>query len=156
MPEHLTQRVVHRACSLCEACCGLRVKVEGDRVTEIRGDSEDPLSRGAICPKGVSLGDLHHDPDRVRAPLRRTESGWEPIGWTEALDLAASRLRSIQAAHGPDAVALYRGNPSSHNYELILFQQDFVAALGSRNIYSAISMDVLPHLLVASWMYGHQ
>jgi anaerobic selenocysteine-containing dehydrogenase len=156
MSKHLIQRVVHRACSLCEASCGLRVKVEGDRVTEIRGDSEDPLSRGAICPKGVALGDLHHDPDRLREPLRRVGSGWEPIGWNEALDLAASRLRSIQAAHGPDAIALYRGNPSSHNYELILFQQDFVAALGSRNIYSAISMDVLPHLVVASWMYGHQ
>jgi anaerobic selenocysteine-containing dehydrogenase len=132
------------------------VTVEDDRVTGIRGDPDDPLSRGAICPKGVALADLHHDPDRLLAPLRRTESGWEPIAWTDAIELAASRLRSIRQAHGPDAVALYRGNPTSHNYELMLFQQDLVAALGSRNVYSAISMDVLPHLLVASWMYGHQ
>jgi anaerobic selenocysteine-containing dehydrogenase len=132
------------------------VTVEGDHVTGIRRDPDDPLSRGAICPKGVALADLHHDPDRLRAPLRRTKSGWEPVGWNDALELAARRLRSIRQAHGPDAVALYRGNPTSHNYELMLFQQDFVAALGSRNVYSAISMDVLPHLLVASWMYGHQ
>jgi anaerobic selenocysteine-containing dehydrogenase len=156
VPQHLMERVVHRACPLCEACCGLRVTVEGDRVTGIRGDPEDPLSRGAICPKGVALADLHHDPERLRAPLRRTGSDWEPIGWTDALDLVASRLRAIQEAHGHDAVALYRGNPSSHNYELMIFQQEFVAALGSRNVYSAVSMDVLPHLLVASWMYGHQ
>lgn len=151
-----TNRVVHHSCSLCEACCGLQITVEGDRVTGIRGDSDDPLSRGALCPKGVALGDLHHDPDRLREPIRRTELGWEPIGWNDALDLVASRFRSIQAAHGPDAVALYRGNPTSHNFEVMLFQMDFVAALGSRNNYSAISMDVLPHLVVASSMYGHQ
>jgi anaerobic selenocysteine-containing dehydrogenase len=151
-----TKRVVHHSCPLCEASCGLQITVEGDRVTGIRGDSEDPLSRGAICPKGVALGDLHHDPDRLREPIRRTESGWEPIGWTEALDLVASRFRSIQATHGPDAVAFYRGNPTSHNFEVLLFLSDFVAALGSRNNYSPISMDVLPHLVVASSVYGHQ
>jgi anaerobic selenocysteine-containing dehydrogenase len=134
----------------------LRITVEGDRVTDVRGDPDDPLSRGAICPKGVALADLHHDPDRLRVPLRRTGSGWEPIAWDDALDLVATRLREVRQAHGNDAVALYRGNPTSHNYEVMLFQQDFVEALGTRNVYSAISMDVLPHLLVASWMYGHQ
>ena len=65
-------RVVHRTCTLCEACCGIEVRVEDERVVDIRGDQLDPLSQGHICPKAWALKDLHEDPDRLRQPLRRT------------------------------------------------------------------------------------
>src|SRR5215212_2365915 len=55
-----------RTCSLCEAMCGLAIEVEDGRVVSIRGDEDDVLSRGHICPKGVALKDLHEDPDRLR------------------------------------------------------------------------------------------
>src|SRR5437899_3213958 len=57
-----------RTCPLCEAMCGLEIEVEGDQVTRVRGDRDDVWSKGFICPKGASLGQLHHDPDRLRAP----------------------------------------------------------------------------------------
>lgn len=69
-------RTVHRQCQLCEAHCGVLVHVEGDRVIRIEGDPADVLSKGYICPKGTALADLHHDPDRLRAPMRRVGDGW--------------------------------------------------------------------------------
>src|SRR5262245_7675860 len=71
-------------CNLCDAMCGLDVTIDGNRVTDIRADPEDVFSRGHICPKGPALRELLEDPDRLRAPVRRTASGWEPIGWDEA------------------------------------------------------------------------
>ena len=71
VPPSESVRTHYRTCPLCEATCGLAVEVEGDRVTKVRGDDQDPFSRGFICPKGANLGALHHDPDRLRTPLVR-------------------------------------------------------------------------------------
>ena len=79
-------RTHYRACNLCEAICGLEITVENDRVTDIRGDKADPLSRGYLCPKATALADLQDDPDRLRRPLLRDGGGWREIGWDEAFD----------------------------------------------------------------------
>ncbi|AGA91006.1 anaerobic dehydrogenase, typically selenocysteine-containing [Thioflavicoccus mobilis 8321] len=149
-------RTVQATCPLCEACCGLLFTVEGGGVTRIRGDRDDPLSRGYMCAKGAALPELHEDPDRLRRPLRRTARGWEELDWSTALDLAADGLRAVKQARGPDAVAVYRGNPNAHNLGLLLFGHGVIRALGTRNVYSPTSMDQLPHMLVALRMYGHQ
>jgi anaerobic selenocysteine-containing dehydrogenase len=146
----------HRTCTLCEAMCGLTLEVEGGRVVAVRGDVHDPFSRGHICPKGVALGDVHADPDRIRQPLRRTPGGWQTVSWDEALDEAAERLRAVQREHGRDAVAVYQGNPTVHNYGTLLYAPGFIRALGTRNRFSATSVDQLPHHLAAYTMFGHQ
>src|SRR5687767_12714509 len=102
-------------CMLCEANCGLEVEVERDRL-KIRGDTNDPWSRGYMCPKAVALGEISADPDRIRTPLRRRGDRWFEITWDEALDEAAYRLADIQRRHGRDSVALYLGNPVAHSY----------------------------------------
>ena len=102
-------------CPLCEAMCGVLVEVDGQRIQAVRGDPDDPFSRGYVCPKAAALVDLQHDPDRVRAPLVRTGSDWRETSWEEALDRAAGGLASIRRRHGRDAVALYYGNPVAHN-----------------------------------------
>jgi anaerobic selenocysteine-containing dehydrogenase len=146
-----------RTCPLCEAVCGLAIDVEDGRITAIRGDEEDPFSKGHICPKGVALQDVHTDPDRLRKPLRRNGSGgFDEIGWEEAFELVAERIRAVQEAHGRDAVAIYQGNPSVHNVGIMLSSPGFVRALGTKNRFSATSVDQLPHQLVAHWMFGHQ
>src|ERR1044071_3081004 len=76
---------VARTCHLCEAMCGLMVTIDGTRVTDIRGDADDVLSRGHICPKAFALREVHDDPDRLRHPVRRTRSGWKQVTWDEAL-----------------------------------------------------------------------
>jgi anaerobic selenocysteine-containing dehydrogenase len=148
--------VHHRACNLCEAMCGLRIEAEAGRVTKIRGDEEDPFSRGYLCPKAFALKDLHEDPDRLRRPMRRTKGGFEPIAWDDALDEAAAALARVQREHGDDAVAVYLGNPVVHNTGGMMFGPMFVHALHTKNRYSATSVDQLPHMLVAYWMFGHQ
>jgi anaerobic selenocysteine-containing dehydrogenase len=146
----------HRTCSLCEAMCGLSVDVEDGRIVSIRGDKDDVFSRGYLCPKAIALQDVHEDPDRLRAPVRRTTSGWQPLSWKEALDEVASRLLQIQEKQGRDAVGVYLGNPTVHNLGTLLSGVPFVKALGTHNRYSATSVDQLPHHLAALLMFGHQ
>lgn len=146
----------HRTCSLCEAMCGLTVEVEAERILSIRGDSEDVFSKGYLCPKATALQDIHEDKDRLRGPVRRTASGWQPVPWKEALDETAERLLGVQKAGGPDAVGVYLGNPSVHNLGTLLLGIPFVRALGTHNRYSATSVDQLPHHFAAYLMFGHQ
>ena len=146
----------YRTCSLCEAMCGIAIEVEGGAIRSIRGDADDPFSRGHICPKAVALADLHADPDRLRRPMRRVGSEWQEIGWDEAMDEAARRLVEIQHQHGRDSIAVYLGNPNVHNYGALLQTQVLHRALRSRSRYSATSVDQLPHMLAALTMFGHQ
>ena len=69
-----SQQTHHRVCHLCEAMCGLVIRTEGTAVADIRGDRDDPLSRGHVCPKAVALKDIHEDPDRLRKPMRRVRT----------------------------------------------------------------------------------
>lgn len=150
-----TTRTHYHACMLCEAICGLAIETDGERILSIRGDAQDPLGQGHICPKGVALQDLHADPDRLRQPVRRTPSGWETMDWDEALDETARAIARIQAAHGADAVGLYMGNPSSHQIGIGLQLSRLRRTLKTRNAFSATSIDQLPHHMSSLFMFGH-
>jgi anaerobic selenocysteine-containing dehydrogenase len=147
---------VYRSCPLCEATCGLAITTERDRVVAVRGDADDPFSRGYICPKAAALADLHDDPDRLQRPVVRDGPTWRELAWDEAFDLVARRLGQIRAAHGRDAIALYQGNPTVHNLGLMTYGQLLFGALGTRHRFSATSLDQLPHMLAALLMFGNQ
>ncbi|GLB66392.1 molybdopterin oxidoreductase family protein [Arthrobacter mangrovi] len=67
-----------------------------------------PTNRGGLCRKGWSSSALLNSPERLTAPLLRGDDGsFRPIGWDEALDLAAGAVRSAQAMHGQDAVGVF-------------------------------------------------
>ncbi len=149
-------RTVHRACHLCEAICGLEIEVEKDSILHIRGDRNDPLSRGHICPKAVALKDIHEDPDRLRKPMLRDGGDWRECEWNEALDVTVRRLRAIAQTHGDNAIAIYMGNPSVHNWGIMTHSYHFFRHFRTRNRFSATSVDQLPHHVVCHAMYGHQ
>ncbi|HZJ01337.1 MAG TPA: molybdopterin-dependent oxidoreductase, partial [Gemmatimonadaceae bacterium] len=113
-PDHSSTH--YRACNLCEAICGIEITVEAGQQLDIRGDKDDPFSRGYICPKAAALGDLHYDKDRLKYPVRRTSQGWERLSWNEAFDEVAQNLKLINARHGRSSIATYLGNPTVHNY----------------------------------------
>jgi anaerobic selenocysteine-containing dehydrogenase len=142
-------------CPLCEASCGILVDTDGEHIRSIRGDEDDPFSRGYICPKAAALADLHDDPDRVRAPLVREGARWREVSWEEAFDRAADGLMRVRKAHGRDAVAMYYGNPVAHNLGLMTHALPFARALRTKNVYSASSVDQLPQMLAAFRMFGH-
>jgi anaerobic selenocysteine-containing dehydrogenase len=146
----------YRSCNLCEAICGIEIIVQPDQRLAIRGDKDDPFSRGFICPKAVALQDIHFDKDRLKHPVRRTANGWQRIGWDEAFDEVAQNLKRIQAKYGKSSVATYLGNPTVHNYGALLFAPAFLRSLHTRNKYSATSVDQLAHHLSAYLMFGHQ
>ncbi len=152
----MNDSVHYRTCSICEAICGIEITSAGDQRLNIRGDKDDPFSRGYICPKAVALQDLHYDKDRLRHPVRRTARGWERISWTEAFNEVAQNLKRIRAQYGRNSVATYLGNPTVHNYGAILFAPPFLRSLHTRNKFSATSVDQLAHHLASFLMFGHQ
>jgi anaerobic selenocysteine-containing dehydrogenase len=149
-------RLHYRTCSICEAMCGIVVEHRDGEVLSIKPDHDDVLSRGHICPKAVALRDIHEDPDRLRQPMRRAATGWEPVGWSAAFDEIERRIGEVRARHGNDAVALYVGNPTVHNLGAMLNVGHFIRAVRTRNLYSATSVDQLPHMMAAYHMFGHQ
>jgi anaerobic selenocysteine-containing dehydrogenase len=147
-------RTAYRTCPLCEATCGLELTVNGG-VSRVRGDAADVFSHGFLCPKGVSLKELHEDPDRLRSPMRRRADGtFEPIGWDEAFALIDERLGTVLAAGGRDAVAVYLGNPAAHGLSSLIYGRVFLKALGSKNVFSASTVDQFPKQLQSALMFG--
>lgn len=149
-------RTEYRACNLCEAICGLEFKLQGPQIISIRGDDNDPFSRGHICPKAVALKDIHEDPDRLRKPMLREGGKWREIGWDEAFELAADRIAALIQKGGNNAVGFYAGNPSVHNVGTLMGIQHFARLLKTRSAFSASSVDQLPQQLTSLLMFGHQ
>src|SRR5215813_12497095 len=110
------RRTVYRVCPFCEATCGLAIEVEGNSIVTVRGDKNDPFSRGYICPKAYGLKELYHDPDRLRQPIRRTAAGWEEITWEDAFNEIETRLLPIRERYGNNAIGMYAGNPIIHDF----------------------------------------
>jgi anaerobic selenocysteine-containing dehydrogenase len=145
-----------RTCPFCEATCGLEIEItdRGD-IESIRGDSEDVLSAGFICPKAFGLKELREDPDRLRAPLVRRDGELREANWPEAFAAVEAGLAPILAEHGRDAVGVYAGNPNAHNLSAMVYLQVLLRALGSKNVYSASSVDQMPKHFSAGHMFGH-
>lgn len=147
-------RTHYRTCNICEAMCGLEIKLQGEEILSIKGDKDDPFSQGHICPKAVALQDFYQDKDRLKTPLKRTPNGWQEISWDDAFEEIATRFRAIQQTHGKNAVGTYLGNPNAHNFGNAITFPSFFKALGSNNRYSSASADQLPHHVASNYMFG--
>jgi anaerobic selenocysteine-containing dehydrogenase len=145
----------HRICPICEACCGLELKLDGDRVAGIRGHDADVFSGGYICPKGTALKDLHEDRDRLRAPLVKRGGSFVETSWGDAFAEIEQRLPPILAKYGRDSVAVVLGNPVAHNAGLTLYFPRLARALGTKNFYSAPTLDQMPKQLSSGLLFGH-
>ena len=143
-----------RTCNICEAMCGIEIRHKDNEVLSIRPDKQDPFSLGHICPKAVAMQDYYKDSDRLKTPMKKTDSGWQDISWEQAFAEIGSKIREVQAQHGADSVATYLGNPNAHNFGNAIFLPQFLKALGSKNRYSSASADQLPHHVVANSMFG--
>ncbi len=120
-------RVVRGACPHdCPDTCALRVTVQGGRVIRVAGDPDHPPTHGALCTKVSRYAERLYHPERVLTPLRRVGAkgagSFEPIGWDEALDTVAARLKAV-AARDPQAVL-----PYSYAGTMGLVQGDGMAA----------------------------
>src|SRR5262245_44408219 len=145
---------VHRVCPVREATWGLAVEVEDEAIVAVRGDKNDPFSRGYICPKAYGLKELYHDPDRLRRPVRRRGREWEEITWEQAHDEVASRLIALRARYRHDAIGMYSGNPVVHDLGALLYRTVLRRALNSRSLFNAAAIDTLPKIVQTGLMFG--
>lgn len=152
MPDAV--RTAIRTCPLCEAGCGLELTLDGDEVKRIRGDRDDVFSHGYVCPKGTTLGRLHADPDRLRAPLVRRDGELVETSWEEAFAEVDRRFTAFVEEHGREALGVYVGNPNAHNLSALLYLKPLLKGLGTRNVFSASTVDQRPKELTSSWLFG--
>ncbi|NQU64202.1 MAG: molybdopterin-dependent oxidoreductase [SAR324 cluster bacterium] len=101
--------VIPSYCDVCFMGCGINVTVKNGRAIKIEGNPKHPISRGMLCPRGAGgLGQLY-DPDRLKTPLIRTGNDqFKAVGWPEALDYVAAKMKTIIEAHGPESLALLK------------------------------------------------
>lgn len=143
-------------CGICEAACGVIVTVQGDEVLKIRGDVDHPNSKGFLCPKGAAFGAVRDDPDRVLTPLQRQPDGrFVPVSWDTALDDIGARLRGIIQRHGREAIGVHLGNPNGWNYGAFMWLLGMAAALKTKHLYTASSVDINNYWVVGELLYGH-
>jgi anaerobic selenocysteine-containing dehydrogenase len=147
-------RTVYRTCPLCEATCGLELRLSGRDITLVRGDRDDVFSHGFLCPKGTALKQLEADPDRLRRPQLRRDDEWHEVSWDDAFAAVEQGITPILDRYGRDAVAMYLGNPNVHNLAGTLYNRVLIQALGTKNIYSASTVDQMPKQVSAGLMFG--
>jgi anaerobic selenocysteine-containing dehydrogenase len=144
----------YRNCNICEAMCGLEIKYKDHEIISIKGDQQDPFSKGYNCPKATALADFYQDKDRLKTPIKRTENGWIDISWDEAFTEITEKLRSIQQQHGKNALAVYLGNPNAHSLGNAMWLKPFMKSLGTINRFSSASTDQMPHHVASNFMFG--
>ncbi len=147
-------RTEYRTCHLCEATCGLELHLDGSEITLVRGDRDDVFSRGYLCPKGTALKQLESDPDRIRTPLIRRGDTLQPATWDEAFEAIDAGLTPIREQHGPDALAVYLGNPNAHNLAGLVYGKVVLQAARTKNVFSASTVDQMPKQVSAGLMFG--
>lgn len=150
-------RTALRICPFCEATCGLTLEVDdaAHRVVSARGDRDDVFSAGFICPKGASFGELDGDPDRLTRPLIRRDGELVAVGWDEAFAAAAAGLGAVLAEHGGKSVAVYAGNPNAHTIAGALYVPLIIRGLGTRQVYSASTLDQMPKHVALGLLFGN-
>ena len=151
-------RTALRICPFCEATCGLTLEVDdvAARVVGARGDRDDVFSAGYICPKGASFAELDGDPDRLTRPLVRRDDGeLVEVGWDEAFAAAAAGLGAVLVEHGGSSVAVYAGNPNAHTIAGALYVPLIIRALGTRQVYSASTLDQMPKHVALGLLFGN-
>ncbi|MZE73476.1 molybdopterin-dependent oxidoreductase [Streptomyces sp. SID5789] len=147
-------RTALRICPLCEATCGLALTIDGTEVTAARGDRDDVFSHGFICPKGAAFGAVDSDPDRLRTPLVRRDGELREATWEEAFDAVAGGIRTVAERHGPHSVGVVLGNPNVHTVAGALYPPVLLAALGTRSLFTASTVDQMPKHVSSGLLFG--
>jgi anaerobic selenocysteine-containing dehydrogenase len=148
-----TERTAITTCPLCESTCGLSLTLHGDRVVRTAGDSLDVFSKGYMCPKGATLGEQYDDPDWLRRLVVREGNTFREVSWDEAFQRVDELMRPILDEEGPAVTSVYYGNPNGNNFSL-LYLEKLLTSLGTRNLFSAVSLDQRPKEIAVSLMYG--
>jgi anaerobic selenocysteine-containing dehydrogenase len=135
--------VRYTSCRICAGQCGLQLELDdAGNVTAVRGDTENPVTLGYACAKGITLPEAHRSPDRLLHPLKRQPDGsFARIGFAQALDEIAAQMRDIIATSGVESIAGFRGTMSYSNLVANHLLPEWLRCLGSPSFYSTMTVD---------------
>lgn len=142
-------------CVLCAQNCGLLVKVAGNRIVKVKGDNDNPRSRGYLCRKGANIANYQHHDDRLTTPLKKTEKGFIEISWAQALSEIGEKLRSIIDTHGPQSFACIGAGGQGSHFDAA-FATALLRGIGSRFHYSPIAQELTGYFWCAGRLFGRQ
>ncbi len=139
---------VATVCVLCSHNCGLRVDVSDNQITAVRGDPDNPNTRGYTCNKARAIPNYVQHGQRLTQPLRkRPDGGFDAIGWDQAIAEIAERLNRIRTQHAPRSIAL-AGIGGQGNHMAGLGSLPFMFSLGSPVMFNALAQEKTQHALV--------
>lgn len=152
----MTVETVYRSCPTCQACCGLVMEVDREekKVLSIKGDEQDPRSKGYVCAKSQAFRYIYEDPERVRRPLKKVNGEFVEVSWEQAFDDVSKQLISIRDQYGKDSIGMYYGNPNAHNGHTMLYTMPLIHGFNTERFFTAGSMDQLPQNFVGDLLYG--
>ncbi len=141
-------------CRICEATCGLKVKVEDGRLIDVEPDDQHVVSQGYVCVKGTRFANVQNSPDRVTAPMKRSGDEWVEISWDQALREIGEKIRAMVDQHGPQSFSHFLGSPTGAHLVLPIFRNAFYEGLGSHRFYGTATTDTVNKFRVNEEMYG--
>lgn len=142
-------------CVLCAQNCGLLVKVSDNRITAVKGDPENPRSRGYLCRKGANIANFQHHADRLMTPLKKSQRGFVPISWEQAYCEIGERLRVIVGESGPQSFSLIGGGGQGSHFEAG-FATALLRGVGSQYHYSPLAQELTGFFWCCGRMFGRQ
>ena len=140
---------VRSTCPYCGVGCGISASKLPDGAIAIVGDKQHPANAGRLCVKGAALGETLGLQGRLLHPAVRENGALRQASWDEAIDTVASRLGSIIAEHGPDAVALYVSGQ-------LLTEDYYVANKLMKGYVGSANIDTNSRLCMSSAVAGHK
>ncbi len=131
----LDEKFVPTTCWIGKQDCGMLARVVNGRVVRLEGHPANPRNLGTLCPKGVGQIMSFYDPNRIKAPLVRTnEKGvpgeWEQVSWNEALALVGERVKAARQQEG-DKLVWQKGRSKAKKF----YDEAFVKASGSLKLH---------------------
>ena len=143
-------------CVLCGNICGLEALVEDNRISRMRGDKDNPRSRGYACRKGLNIKYYQHNADRLTHPLKKVKGGFEKISWDQAIEEVSAGLKRVVDEHGPRSLALMMGGGSLGCPAPGAFAVNVLRGLGSQYFYSALAQELTGRYWADGKTFGAQ
>lgn len=146
---------IKTGCVLCAQNCGLEVFIDNNRIEKVRGDKENPRSKGYVCRKGMNVMYHQHHEDRLKYPLKKIGDKFVRISWDDAISEISDKLKSIIDTHGPRSLAYMGGGGQACHFEAA-FGAGLIRGLGSQYHYNATAQEFSGIFWVFGRMLGKQ
>lgn len=140
-------------CPYCGTGCELSVGTRDDRLVQIKPVQDSPVNRGHLCVKGAYAFDFVHSAERITEPMIRENGKWVVVGWEDAFDFAAQKLKKIIEKNGADSTAVL-SSARATNEENHLAQKFARIVLGTNNVDNCARVCHTPSAAALKIMLG--